>query len=1120
MAVFTIEIREPGEPPRRLDVDRAIHLGRECDGELINDPMVSRSHLRLRASDGGLVASDTGSSNGTTVNGVVITAETPVSPGDIIRIGDTEIVMVARQAATGRMPVVGARGDSRSPQPAPADPSPATAPAPSATGVSADQTPPALRPQLEELAAKESDIAVVRFRPGSAGERTAADVMSAARRGRRRLAGLGSEPWGFRPQICLVDPFPDPAQPGVIMTSGTIVDAARGEIWMVVTPESPPEPLERPLAVLFGSALPAAGDLGFLLEGYGLHVAETPIPDDQLRELDLPALAAAEGELAAAMNLSFVHYLLERGPHDEFRRFLASAQPGRLDVAAQDVYGASTPALEEAWRQKLAAGGSAMKTGQFLRLAVRYMRPHARREAEMAVYMLLGLAFTIVFPFVFRRLLDHAIPSGHFSQVLRLLTFLAIAFVISLLADLRRAYQSAWVSGSVVRQIRTEMFDRLQVLDAGWFSRHQEGDVLSRLFNDVSILEQGLSQTLREGLFQMLSVVVTAVVLLTLNPLLGVIVLVGAPVIGLVYRQMAEGARKRSLSVQEQIGALVQVTSENYSAQSVVKAFALEAKERSRFGRGSERLFKAEVRMQLFGGLFGLSVNMIVTALRLLILGLGAWLILHGHLTIGGLVAFMGLMGEVLSPVTVLTGIGQQIQMSTGALLRINEVLDATPQVTDPPGAVTLPPIVRDIRLDGVSFSYTPERRTLEDLNVTIQAGQRVAFVGPTGAGKSSVLQLLMRFYQPDEGAVRFDGIDLRTTTVASVRNQLGVVFQETFLFDSTIRENIGMGKPGASDAEIEAAARAAELHDYIAGLPRGYDTLVGERGGRLSGGQRQRVAIARALLRDPRILLLDEATSALDPRTERLIAGTLDRVGEGRTTISVTHRLTSITGYDRIFVVVAGKLVEEGTHAELLAMGGTYAGLWAEQTGGAMPAEAPFDALEVLARVPLFAQLGQADLASVARRLRAAELAAGETVLEGGGRLMLISRGRGTILIPGLTGDLVPSQEVGPGDAFGLAALMGNEIGAVLRAGERLGLLVLDDESIAGLAASQPTVAAALEGRKASAAGPAGGRRLSRVSLAPGSRLSASFVEATGGAALPSQDIRRASGSYSAVGK
>ena len=1145
-----VEVLEPGVGPRRVALDGPVEVGRELpdgvDGVTVTDERVSRRHVRVEPDGGRAVVTDLGSTNGTSVNGVRIGGPTVVGPGDTVTLGSVIVTVhepVQLVPAPTGAPGVGAGTAAPPPPPAPApaeavppptaespppaeqilpatpEPSPAPEPSPTpepATDRGAVAEP---RPALEELEARVTDAAVVRFRPGTAGESAAAAVAHDARRARKRLAGLGSEPWGIVPTVCLVDPFPDPADPTATVSSGTIVDGSRNEIWMVVTSESPPEPLERPLALLFGAALPAADSIGPLLEGYGLMVGDNPDVNDQLRDLELPSLGSAEGELGAAMSLSFARYLVERGGRDGFLRVLSAAQPGRLDAAAEQEYGAGMAALEEGWRQKLWAGEPDMRTGQFLRLTLRYLRPHRRREIEMFVYMLLGLAFTMVFPFVFRALLDTAIPSGEYSQVLQLLGVLFVAFVVSLAAGLRQAYLSAVVSGSVVRQLRLEMFTTMQGLSQRWYTQHQQGDVLSRLFSDVGMLEQGLSQTLRGGLIQVLTLVVSATVLVVLNPLLAVVVLLGAPVIGLVYKAMAAGAQKRSIAVQEETGGVLSVASENYGAQPVVKAFGLQAREVVRFRQSSDRLFDREVKLQLFGGLFGVSVNMVVTALRLIILGLGAWLILHGHLTIGGLVAFMSLMGETLSPVTVLTGIGQQIQASTGALVRINEVLDAEPEVDERSGAHDLAPLARSISLRDVGFSYTAERSTLCDVDVEITAGQRVAFVGPTGAGKSSILQLLMRFYDPDEGAVLFDGVDVRDATVASLRAQLGVVFQDTFLFNSTIRENIALGNPNADDAQIEAAARAAELHEFVTDLPRGYETLVGERGGRLSGGQRQRLSIARALLRDPRVLLLDEATSALDPRTERMIADTLERVGQGRTTIAVTHRLTSITDYDQIHVVVDGRVVEHGTHAQLVAAGGVYAGLWAEQTSGVAPAEAPFDAAAALGRVPLFAGLDPVELDAAAARLRSAELAAGATLAEGGGQLVVVRRGRGTVLAPDFAGELSPVAEVGSGDAFGLAALLGDERGHVLRAIDAMSLLVLDDDAVRGLAAVHPGVASALEGvGRPEAVGPAGGTRLSRLTIAPGSRLSLVAPGPSTADALGAEEVRRMTGSLPRV--
>jgi ATP-binding cassette subfamily B protein len=340
-------------------------------------------------------------------------------------------------------------------------------------------------------------------------------------------------------------------------------------------------------------------------------------------------------------------------------------------------------------------------------------------------------------------------------------------------------------------------------------------------------------------------------------------------------------------------------------------------------------------------------------------------------------------------------------------------------------------------------------------------------------------------------------------------------VFQESFMFDATVRENNAQGKPGAEDAQIEQAARAAELHDFIMTLPRGYDTLVGERGGRFSGGQRQRLAIARALVRDPRVLVLDEATSALDPRTERLIADTLDRVSEGRTTIAVTHRLTSITSYDRIFVLVQGRLVEAGTHDDLLRRQGVYATLWAEQTGAAPPMAAPFDALGALARVPVFANLSPPDLSDVATRLQAGELSPGQRLAESSGRLFIVRHGRARVLLPTLGGELAPVAELGAGDAFGVNALLGQERGAMLEALDHTSLLVLDKAALSDLAARFPTVGDALTGRGKPSVAPAGGQRLERVSI----RLERSPATVGAGDGGQAAEARRISGSFRAPG-
>ncbi|GAA3397255.1 ABC transporter transmembrane domain-containing protein [Cryptosporangium minutisporangium] len=1172
-----VEVRESGLAARTAVIDGVVEVGRDASGILLSDPETSRRHAALTSVEDFLTVRDLGSTNGTTVNGVAIQAETLLEPGDVVGLGDVRIAVIGPldEAPTdtglpgapaeappggggapalgsarvaGPQPGAGAAGAASAPRDEPADrgaaapaagraqvPAPVQPAVGSAAVGSFSPKPPALgsaqvpvagravvtpppdssprydgaaaegsafqtgqpllpvRPALEEMVAKETDAAVLRYRPGSAGEAAANGYAAAVKRARKRLAGLGSEPWGVKPQICLVDPFPDPDDPGMILTSGTVVDAARGEIFVVVTAESPPEPPERPLALFFGAALPAARDVELLIEGYGLHLCGVPSADAYLADIDeehgLPPLVRAEGELRTLMALSFVRFLLERGSEADLLKVFTTSRPGQTDLTVQEVYGTGLAGLEEQWLRTLEGEEEKVRITAFLRLAGRYIRPYLRREIEIGFYLLLELGFVAVFPFAFSRLVNELTQgTADFDTVIRIVGLLAATFAVGLLAELRRNYVSAFVSSSIVRELRTQMFSGLQSLSARWYSARKQGDILSRLLSDVGQLEQGLSNTVRDGLFQTLTLIVSAGVLLTLNWILGLIVLTGAPIVAFIYRRLDGPALKRSKAVQENVGGLVSVAAESYQAHAVVQAFGLENEERRRFKRQSDRLFTRQLSLQLFSGLFDLSVDAVVTTLRLVTLLVGSYLVIEGNLSVGAFVAAITQISTVVGPVTALTGIGQQIQTSTGALQRVNEILGAKPDIDDHPQATPLPPLRREIRLADLSFSYDGDRPTLRGIDVTIPAGTKVAFVGPTGAGKSSTLQLMMRFYDPDRGAVLFDGRDIRGATLASLRGQLGVVFQETFLFDGTLRDNIGLGRLGASPEEIEKAARAAQLHEYITTLPRGYDTPVGERGVRLSGGQRQRLALARALLRDPAVLLLDEATSALDPRTERLVAETLESVSSGRTLIAVTHRLTSIVDYDQIYVLESGQVVEQGRHDELVALGGVYADLWAEQNGLPRPSETSGDIADpagALAQVPFFAGLDAAGLRVAAETLREIRLERGDALPARSGQLAVVVRGQGRVFAPDPAGRSVQVAELGPGQVFGLGALLGDDTAAELHADRRMELGILTEQALYHLATQLPPVAAALNARRAPSA-PLGGERLSQVRMLP----------------------------------
>jgi ATP-binding cassette subfamily B protein len=425
-------------------------------------------------------------------------------------------------------------------------------------------------------------------------------------------------------------------------------------------------------------------------------------------------------------------------------------------------------------------------------------------------------------------------------------------------------------------------------------------------------------------------------------------------------------------------------------------------------------------------------------------------------------------MAQVIGPVQNISGITQGFQQATGAMDRVEEMLRVEPEIKDAPNATPIAPLARTIQLENVTFGYNPGEPTLQDLNLVIPAGSSVALVGPSGCGKSTILNLVMRFYDPTGGRVLFDGVDIREATVDSVRNQIGVVFQDSVLFNISIRENIRLGKLDATDAEVENAARAAEIHELIMRLPDGYDTTVGERGGRLSGGQRQRMAIARAIIRNPPILILDEATSALDPLTEAAINETLTRIGQGRTTISVTHRIASVVHADRIFVLDRGRLVESGTHEELLQAGGLFAHLWQEQ-GGALGDGRPRGVdLSHLRNVPIFAGLEAPALGQVAARLTPERFAPGETILrmgDVGDKMYIVQRGQVEVLAADPAMQLRPLAALREGDYFGEMALLRDAPrAATVRARTPVEAYSLGKDNLLALLQGNPALRGAME--------------------------------------------------------
>src|SRR2546428_12094802 len=568
-----------------------------------------------------------------------------------------------------------------------------------------------------------------------------------------------------------------------------------------------------------------------------------------------------------------------------------------------------------------------------MRRALAYWRPYWVQGVLIVLAMLLQQGFNTFLALSLKLIIDTALPARDGMLLLWILAGLAGGFIVALVANLCADYLTARVSANILNDLRLKMFSHLQRLSMDFFARAQTGNIVAHFSSDLVDIEKGLTSRLSDAVLALIGLIVNVPLLFVLEWQLALLFVAALPLIILGTRAFTPRASRANYKLKQDQGQLASTVHESVRAPPVVKVFGLQDSVPASFRQQLAGIARSTVRANFLTLLVGTASSLGVLLVQLVALGAGALLALHGHLTVGALVAFMSLLSSVNKDAYNLTKkVVPSLITATGGLQRVEDLLSQRPQVVDAAEAQPLPRLARDIRFADVTFSYTGDKRHLDRISFTIPAGETVAFVGPSGAGKSTIVSLITRFYDVSAGAVTIDGHDLRQVTQQSLRAQIGVVFQDTFLFNTTIRENIRMGKLDATDAEIEAAARAAEIHDFILSLPQGYDTPTGELGGLLSGGQRQRIAIARAVLRDPTILILDEATSALDPATEAAIIATLERLARNRTVIAVTHRLAAIQDANRIFVVDAGCVVEQGQHQALLDRRGLYHDLWWKQ--------------------------------------------------------------------------------------------------------------------------------------------------------------------------------------------